>query len=74
MFYQKYNTTYLYAFSESQVQTSLDLSKFFDGSGSFFTYTGSLTTPNCFEVVQFVIMKEPLIVKESAVSNYKHLF
>ena len=53
--------------SDTSVLAMMDLPKVFDGAGSYYTYTGSITTPPCHESVQWVIFKTPLIVSQSAV-------
>ena len=36
---------------------------------NYFHYMGGFTTPNCYEVVNWIIMREPLKVSESFVST-----
>ena len=36
--------------------------------GGFYTYSGSLTTPPCLEIVTWILMKEELVIAESDVS------
>lgn len=60
--------------SDNSVLTTVDLTKFFHRDGSYYTYHGSLTTPNCYESVQWIIMKRPVVVRKSAVSTSSVLY
>ena len=41
-------------------------------SAPYYTYKGSLTTPPCYESVQWILMKNPIPVTESQVSSRTH--
>lgn len=41
--------------------------------GSYYRYTGSLTTPPCSKVVEWIIFSRPIYVSYKQVSNARHL-
>ena len=56
-------------FSEQNASIEVDLRTFFNRRCDFYTYAGSITTPTCHESVRWVIMRDPIMVTERAVSN-----
>ena len=62
--------------SEEEIETEIDANVRVSRLASFkkinwnnyFHYMGGFTTPNCYEVANWVIMREPLQVSESFVS------
>lgn len=57
--------------SEANASTEVDLTMFFNRDCEFYTYAGSTTTPTCHESVRWIILKDPIMVTEQAVSNRK---
>lgn len=44
------------------------------GDRTFYTYSGSLTTPPCSETVTWLVMKQPLTVSKTQVEKFSKLF
>ena len=42
--------------------------------GPFYRYHGSLTTPPCNEVVEWVVFEEPLKISSAQVGSFKKIF
>jgi carbonic anhydrase len=54
-----------------RVKASLDLKSILPKAGStFFRYSGSLTTPNCSEIVEWTIIEDPIPVKPSDIKKF----
>ena len=54
--------------------TELSLRHFIPASGSeFYRYSGSLTTPNCYESVTWTIFRQPLAISEGQMSFFRSL-
>ena len=55
---------------EAKIAETLVLSKFLKQikGSSYFSYQGSLTTPDCNEVVSWIIMESPIYISESHVN------
>ena len=54
-------------------RTSFNLGSFLnkqENNWKYFTYSGSLTTPHCNEVVTWVVHSEPILVQKKDVSSY----
>ena len=47
------------------------LSTIFDGTGYYYSYPGSLTTPGCNEIVTWVVMQRTRIVSQSTLDKFK---
>ena len=45
----------------------------FPTSNGYFTYSGSLTTPGCDELVSWYIMKEPITASEEQIQMYRNI-
>jgi carbonic anhydrase len=43
------------------------------GSGSYWSYMGSLTQPECFESVQWFVMQQPITISSSQLSQFRFL-
>lgn len=44
--------------------------EFFDGTGAFYSYKGSLTTPQCLEVVTWVVMQKPKSITQATLNKF----
>lgn len=42
-----------------------------DGTGNYYSYSGSLTTPTCNEIVTWVVMKDPKPIKYSTLMKFQ---
>lgn len=61
--------------NEAEVEATLvldDLLSEIEGS-DYFSYSGSLTTPGCFEVVSWIVMNEPIWIGESQIAALRTL-
>ena len=43
-------------------------------TGNFYNYEGSLTTPNCNEIVNWVIVQEPQLASEEQLAAFERAF
>ncbi|XP_076067044.1 carbonic anhydrase 1-like isoform X2 [Oratosquilla oratoria] len=46
---------------------------FIPKNGSYWTYSGSLTTPPCYESVSWIVYKDPMEVSQSQINNFRGL-
>ncbi|WP_027137562.1 carbonic anhydrase [Gaetbulibacter saemankumensis] len=54
------------------IHKNIDLSSFFLNEKHFYSYTGSLTTPPCWERVNWVVFKEPIILSVDEVEKLRN--
>ena len=47
------------------------LNDIFDGTGSYYSYRGGLTTPSCNEIVTWVVMESPKKITSASLSKFK---
>lgn len=68
------NLPILYQPNESHIPIPLDLHWMLpDKRETFFRYMGSLTTPNCSEVVEWTVMETPIYVKPSEIERFRQV-
>lgn len=53
--------------------TDIDLPRYRMATKSYFTYHGSLTSPPCFECVQWIVLKAPIFVSHEALDSLAQL-
>lgn len=51
------------------MNTAVTLSDLFDGTGTYYSYSGSLTTPGCNEIVTWVVMTTAKTISANTLSN-----
>lgn len=56
---------------KTTLPTTVSVSDFFDGTGSFYSYRGSLTTPGCNEIVTWVVMKATKSITTATLNLFK---
>ena len=56
---------------ERKINKAFDLSRIFPENKTYYSYSGSLTTPPCTERVQWVVFKEPIIISLEEVLKLK---
>ncbi|ELS05517.1 carbonic anhydrase [Xenococcus sp. PCC 7305] len=54
--------------------TTVDISRFLPQNQSVYRYRGSLTTPPCSELVQWVIFQEPIEISKAQIEKFKQIF
>ena len=54
-----------------EIDRSLDLTSMFPKNKAYYNYSGSLTTPPCSEVVEWIIFKEPIVLSLEEVLKLK---
>lgn len=58
----------------THVLKRIDLSTFLPESGQhFYRYLGSLTTPDCKEVVEWTIIRDPIYVRPSLIQKFRQV-
>jgi carbonic anhydrase len=59
---------------ENIARTALDLNELLPGDKRYFTYMGSLTTPPCSEGVQWVVLRQPVVVSPEQIELFSKLY
>mgnify|MGYP001792848453 CR=1 FL=1 len=59
---------------ESAARTPLDLLKLLPDDRRYITYMGSLTTPPCAEIVEWVLLSTPLQVADADIASFAKLY
>lgn len=58
----------------THVRQRIDLESFLPDAGQYFyRYGGSLTTPDCNEVVEWTVVKDPIYVKPSLIQKFRNV-
>jgi carbonic anhydrase len=59
---------------ENIARTPLDLNELLPSDKRYFTYMGSLTTPPCSEGVQWVVLRQPVVVSPEQIELFARLY
>lgn len=58
----------------THMQQRIDLSTFLPDEGQrFYRYFGSLTTPDCNEVVEWTVLRDPIYVRPSLIEKFRQV-
>lgn len=58
----------------THIQQRIDLSTFLPERGQhFYRYYGSLTTPDCNEVVEWTVIRDPIYVRPSLIDKFRQV-
>jgi len=59
---------------EAPAKASVDFAKLVPSASKFYRYAGSLTTPPCSEIVQWVVFEEPITVSKEQIEAFAKLY
>jgi carbonic anhydrase len=60
--------------TQRQLESSVNLIELLEGQGSYYTYEGAQAEPPCSAGVRYILLKEPLLVREATLRKFSSLF
>ena len=59
---------------EATAKSAVDFAKLVPASGDFYRYGGSLTTPPCSEIVEWVVFRDPIAASKEQIDAFARLY